>query len=191
MKNKKVKEIKQTDYIKIIILVLLNIIAILGIYFINNYNQFKVYEISGSSDNFDISGIATFNKERNILYIPNINYNGFIYGENGNFRLIKDITISLVTKEDNKENFIASIGAEFIEPSSLVNYLKKDANLYLAEWYGYEELFKKNTIKKINEIVYVKIELTDEDDIKFTDYIKVNGTEYSNNKFFYKKSPKI
>lgn len=178
-----------TNLNKFVIIFLLVLIAILGIYFINNYNQFKVYEIKGSSDNFGIGGIATFNKELNIFHISKINYNGITYGENGSFKLIKDIKISLVTKEGNDEKFIASTKSEFSEPESLVKYLK-EADLYLSEWYGYEELFTKKTMKKINEILYVKVELTDEEDIKFTDYIKVNGTLYSNNKFFYKKAKK-
>ncbi len=169
--------------LKIIIVCLALLIVILSTYFVSNYNQFQVYVFSGKEDSFSVSGNASFTKSIRLLNINGIKYNDTDI-------MIKKIKISMFAKIKNEDRMIYASEKDSDIAFSLVDYLN-EYSYSISEQYGYNEYFNKNIIKKFNDIVYLKIEVTEEMGNSITKIIKLNSDKYSNNNWFYRKTNHI
>ena len=104
--------------------------------------------------------------------------------------MIKKIKISLFAKIKNEDRMIYASEKDSDIAFSLVDYLN-EYSYSISEQYGYNEYFNKNIIKKFNDIVYLKIEVTEEMGNSITKIIKLNSDKYSNNNWFYRKTNHI
>lgn len=164
----------------IIIICLTSLLLVMAIYFINNYNKFKIYIFQGSNDLFQVSGNATFSKKIHLLNILKIKYKK-------DDITLKEIKISLVAINNDKERLIYGKGTEGGSNFSLEKYLNMYSQDSIFERYGYGEYFNSEIIENFKDIIYLKIEMVDEFNKKTISYIKVSSECYSNNKLFYKK----
>ena len=164
----------------IIIICLTSLLLVTTIYFINNYNKFKICIFKGSNDMFEVFGNVTFSKKIHLLNITNLNY------KKDDIKL-KEIKISLVANNNDKERLIFGKGAEGSSNFSLKEYINMNSQVTIFEQYGYEEYFNSDIIENFKDIIYLKIEMVDEFNKKTISTIKVNSECYSNNKLFYKK----
>lgn len=174
---------------KKVLIIMISILSIativLGTYFLNNYNKFILYEFIGEEDGFIVSGKAIFTGKYQTLDLHNISYKLLD-------KMIKEINVSLVFKEDKEEYlmFRTKSKEESGKTFSLQQYLAT-VNIELKEWKGYNEMFPPTIEKKFKDSVYLKIEMTDENNIKSKTTIKINSTKYANDKWFYKRVSSI
>lgn len=151
------------------------------LYFLSNYNQFKIYIFEGYDESFFVSGNATFSKKIHLLNINTLRYRK----EDINLKRVK---ISLIAKINGKERLIYARKNEPDGLFSLTEYLKS-YSFTLTEQYGYNESFPPEITKKFADIIYLKIEMTDEFDKEYINNIKIKSQVYSNNRWVYQKSP--
>lgn len=150
-------------------IIIILIFSTLLIYFINNYKNIKVYELSGSGQNFIY--------ENSLLIKSNIN-NILKFG-NIKSTTIKNeniIFIELVIKKDNEYN--------------LITKWKNETNT-LIEKYGYEEYFSNVNKEEIKNNLYLIVYYHENKELKI-DKIKLNTKIIlSNDKILNLKKQKI
>ncbi len=157
------KDKKNKPIIKIlIIIVLLIAFSFFVFYFINTYKQTKIYKITASGENVQyVDGLFVYTKNK-------------IYFNMGNpitTEKIKHIKLYYVDV-NNKKNYI---------------YERDDYNIFIEDYYGYDEYFDTKNISQILNNLYIEVQLENSEEL-----IKVNfSQDYINNNLFFKKSKSI
>lgn len=114
--NRKTKH----KYLKIlVVIVTLLVTTFCVIYTINNYDKFRVYSIKSSSDSFMVNGYAIMSKNRNILFINNIEYLDSSIGTNNELEISKmKMTFNFA------DETLYTISETMIEPNNISNSLE-------------------------------------------------------------------
>lgn len=155
LKNKKIKKLK---YSFIIILFVFLFLFLLN-YFVTFYKSIKVYTISAMSETFEThDGIFVTSKDK-------------IYFRLGNIELKDDASINKVELYylDDKEKKII--------------FSKKGNDVFIKDFYGYEEYFDLDDINYIKNNLYLKVVYED----KFDEAKIVFEQDFTNNSLFAKK----
>lgn len=169
-------------YVTLSIFILTSLIF--GIYFINNHNKFIIYEFVANDGSFGLEGNATFSRKRNILNINKIRYmvdDKPVYG----------VKISLLFIDSkNNEQLLYSTKKDSDELFSLKESISS-YSITLSEFYGYEEYFRSKIIHDFSKSMYLKITYKDQNMQEINHLLKLDSIKYANDKFIYRKTPKI
>lgn len=115
------KEGKLTKKAKIlllsILLVTLALVAFLLIHF-SNHDNYEFKTLSSGCENFNVSGIAAFNKDKSSIYIPNVTYCGG--DDNTEY---KEIKCALYESYGDTEKKIMECGSSEGKNKTLADYL--------------------------------------------------------------------
>ncbi len=164
------KDLKLNNNAKAFIIMGAILVTLIVIYFFGNFNRFTIVKISGKSNGYVIKNALMIKTPRvNLIKIDDLSY------EKKDFN-IKNISIDLVIKEDNK--ILETV--EYIspaEPTSLVEYLKTfRINL--------ENKLSTEMIQVTNEII-LKIRIIDEYNQVLNEEIPLNKNRLSSKALIY------
>ncbi len=156
---------KKKNHLLIVLIFFCMISLIILIILINNRNDFKTKSISSMCDDYQISGIISYNSSKSLIYIPKIEYckeentnlykeiNCTLYEKNNN--IIKEVSTYYYEDEITLKDFMGKVSF------NVDNYLKvckefNDNSFYL-------EIKAKD---KDNNLYYHEIPLSVEDNCK-------------------------
>ena len=176
--NKKAKKDEATIYflrcfkeknkilllISIITIVFVLFVSALFIYFINNYNKFKVYSLSGESENF------VYNEG---LFIDTNQEYFYTFGQLSHNKSSLDLNILRISLKNGEE---------------LIFEDQYRLGGYLSELKGYNEIFTEDKVKKIDNWTLEITYLDNDSNIEKKEKIKLkNEVKLKSNNFFSKK----
>ncbi len=134
-----------------ILFVTLSLLTFLIIHFLS-HEDYEFKSLSSGCDNFNISGIAAFNKEKSSIYIPNVTYCGG--DDNTEY---KEIKCALYESYEDTEKKIMECGNKENKDKTLADYLH-EVNLNIENY--------QSTCKNFhNADIYMLINATDKNDI--------------------------
>ena len=150
--------------ISIITIIFILFVSALFIYFINNYNKFKVYSLSGESENF------VYNEG---LFIDTNQEYFYTFGQLSHNKSSLDLNILKISLKNGEE---------------LIFEDQYRLGGYLSELKGYNEIFTEDKVKKIDNWTLEITYLDKDSNIEKKEKIKLkNEVKLKSNNFFSKK----